>query len=467
MFHVLIETAGNGMRSLRYDTPRRGTWGALVCALLSVPLAAAENGPPPITNPRATSGDSAVEPNWAETLTVTVGPQGAQLTGSDDKILQAAVDYVARLGGGTVKVLPGTYRMRNSVFLASKVRILGSGADSVLLKESSAQTPLVANSDWYDQEVTLADPQLFRVGDGICLQSKNPHHGGRTVLKRTLIARSGNRFKLDRPLRENFWLSGTATASSLFPLISGENIADVVIENITLDGNKTRNAELDGNFGGCIFLQDCNRVTIRRVTARNNHGDGISWQIAHDVRVEECQSHDHTGLGLHPGSGSQRTVMRGNVVERNQIGIFFCWGVKFGLAEKNTLRDNVIGISIGHCDTHNLVRNNDILNSGRYGVLFRHEGNKDFLGHHNVIEGNRIENSGDERHGAGIALEGELRGVVLRKNRIVDTRTPGATAGIIITKSVGEVRLQENEIRGVAVPVRDERPAVPSRSASR
>jgi hypothetical protein len=207
---------------------------------------------------------------------VTVGPRHADLVGGTDRVLQAAVDYVARLGGGTVHVLPGRYRLRNAVYLRSHVRIQGSGADSVLVKEASHTTKLAADSDWYDQEITPADPRPFRVGDGVCLRARNPHNHGVTVLKRTLVARSGNRFKLDRPLRENLWLQGTATVSSLFPILSGEDVADVVVENITLDGNKGNNENLDGNYAGCVFLQDCNRVTLRQVTARNYNGDGIS-----------------------------------------------------------------------------------------------------------------------------------------------------------------------------------------------
>src|SRR5262245_27913016 len=64
---------------------------------------------------RATSGD-AVEPDWSERLTVTVGPDRADLVGANEKVLQAAVDYVARLGGGTVRVLPGTFHLRNAVY---------------------------------------------------------------------------------------------------------------------------------------------------------------------------------------------------------------------------------------------------------------------------------------------------------------------------------------------------------------
>src|SRR5437868_9272376 len=80
---------------------------------------------PRVVNPRATSGDAAAEPNWDERLSVTVGPGSANIAGTTDKALQAAVDYVARLGGGTVRVLPGTYRLRNAVYLASNMRILG------------------------------------------------------------------------------------------------------------------------------------------------------------------------------------------------------------------------------------------------------------------------------------------------------------------------------------------------------
>src|SRR5262249_34259756 len=160
------------------------------------------------------------------------------------------------------------------------------------IKEPSATTKLAADSDWYDQEITLADARSFRVGDGVCLRARNPHNGGSNVFKCTLVARSGKRFKLDRALRENFWLMGQQTASTLFPIFSGDHIKDVMIENITLDGNKKNNANLDGNYAGCIFLQDCNRIAMRQVTARNYNGDGISWQICHDVRVENCHSHD-------------------------------------------------------------------------------------------------------------------------------------------------------------------------------
>src|SRR5262249_21232577 len=304
---------------------------------------------PPVTNPRATSGDLRHGPKWDELFTPTVGNANGDLNGTDQRVIQAAVDTVARTGGGTVRLLPDTFRLRNAVYLCSNVRLVGSGADTVLVKEPSVTSKLSADSDWYDQEITLADGKGFRVGDGVCLRAKNPHHGGATVIKGTLVARSGNRFKLDKGLRENLWSTGSPTASTLFPILSGELVTNVVIENLTLEGNKANNEEVDGNYAGCIFLQDCAEVSIRKVIARDYHGDGISWQICHDVTVEECQSRNHTGLGLHPGSGSQRPLIRGNTIVGCQIGLFFCWGVKYGLAQKNTIEDTKpAGISVGH-----------------------------------------------------------------------------------------------------------------------
>jgi hypothetical protein len=424
-------------------------------ALADAPKSTPATGERPSAAPRATAGDHA-EPDWEERLTVTVGPKKADLVGGTDQVIQAAVDLVTRRGGGTVRLLPGTYRLRNAVHLQSGLRLVGSGASTVLIKEPSVTTKLLEDSDWYDQEVTLADAKGFRLGDGVCLRARNPH-GGQVVLKRTLVARSGNRFRLDRALRENLWLLGGATASSLFPLLSGENLSDVWVERLCLDGNKANNANLDGNYAGCIFLQDCRQVRVRKVVARNYNGDGISWQVCHDVLVEDCHSHDHTGLGLHPGSGSQRPTIRGNRLEGNDIGLFFCWGVRAGLAEKNRIRGSrSAGLSIGHRDTDNLVRDNDILQSGKVGVLFRAERGKAFAPHRNRLEGNRITDSGGDA-GVGIDIQGEVGGLVLRDNVLRETRGAASRTGIRIGPRVGAVELEGNRIEGFATRVSDQR----------
>lgn len=431
-------------------------FAASAVAAAAVPLRAAE--PPEVTRPRATDGDSRHEPKWDEMLTISVGPEKGDLVGRDDKAIQAAIDYVTRLGGGTVKLLPGTFTLRAAVFLPSGIRLCGSGPETILTKIDSASSKLAADSDWYDQEITLAEPDAFRVGDSVVLRARNAHYDAPVVIKRRLVARSGARFKLDDGLRENLWLSGAPTCESLFPLLTSEHTSDVVIEDLALDGNRQNNANLDGNYAGCVFLQDCNRYTIRRVEARNYNGDGLSFQICHDVTVEDCHSHDHAGLGLHPGSGSQRPVMRRNILEKNSIGLFWCWGVKYGLAEENTIRDNRdYGVSIGHNDTDNLMRGNVISGSGKAGVLFRDENRgQDFWANRNRLENNQVIDSGGD-DGVAIDIQGQTKDVTIVGNELRETRSPMRRLGIRIGGQAERIELQKNSIEGFAQAIVDER----------
>ena len=419
-------------------------------------LPAAETRPqaPPVTRPRATSGDS-IEPEWEQRVKITVGPQKADIVGSDHRVIQAAVDYVAGLGGGTVQILPGQYRFRNAVQLRSGIRIVGSGLESVCIKEPSVKTLLAENSDWYDQEVTLADASGFGVGDGIVLRTKNPNNGSFDTYKRTFVARSGKRFKLNEMLVENFWTKEGASASTLFALFDGFRVSNVAIENICLDGNRANNEFLNGNYVGCIFLRESNRINMRRVVARNFNGDGISWQVCHDVRAEDCHSHDHAGFGLHPGSGSQRTVVTGCKLERNDIGFFFCWGVKWGLVERNSMLDNKrFGVSIGHNDTDNVVRNNEVLRSGKTGIYLRQEHGPTFSPSRNHIEANRVVDSGTE-NGVAIDVEGVTESVTLKRNTLLETRQPASRIGVRISKDAKQIALADNSINGFSTPVLD------------
>jgi hypothetical protein len=406
--------------------------------------------------PRAISGDR-VEPDWEQGMTVTVGRRDADLVGATDRVIQAAVDYVARWGGGggTVRVLPGTYRLRNSIFLRSKVRLVGSGADSLLVKEPSVTAKLVVDGDHWDQEVTLADPKGFQVGDGVRLVAKDPHGKGTNIIQRTLIAASGNRFKLDRRLEERFHLSGDPQIATNFALIQCTGVSDVLIENLTVDGNKAHNEMIDkGMFDdGSVRLDECNRVTVRGVTVRGFYCDGIVWGISHDVLVENCQLHDGVRLALHSGSGSQRSIVRGNHVERSAEGIYFCWGAQHGLYERNVIEDCGYGMTFGHSDSDNLIRENDVRRSREAGIHFR-GGSKAFAPHRNRFEKNRIVDSGGDQ-GVAIDINGETESVAIVKNELRETRGPKSRVGIRIAPESRDIRTEENQIEGFAVPISD------------
>lgn len=434
----------------------RTTASGLAASVFAARLARAAELPRN-TDPRAISGDH-VEPDWRERLTITVGPGKSDFIGATDRVIQAAVDYVARLGGGTVRLQPGTYRMRNSVFLQPRVRLQGSGVDSVLLKEPSGTAKLVVDGDHWDQEVTLDDASGFRVGDGVRLVGKDPFGKGINIIQRTLVAASGNRFKLDRRLGERFHLSGEPKIATNFALLQGTDVADVVVEHLAIDGNKAQNEMLDrGKFDdGSIRLDSCNRMTVRGVTVRNSYCDGIVWGISHDVLVEQCTFLDGARLAIHPGSGSQRSIVRGNRVERSRQGVYFCWGAQHGLVEKNVIEDCDYGMTIGHRDTDNLIRDNDIRRSGKAGIHFRPVagGNKAFGAHRNRIERNRIVDSGPE-NGVAVDVTDGTESVTVSGNELHETRKPLSRTGVRIGAEARDIRCLDNRIEGFAAQISD------------
>jgi hypothetical protein len=183
---------------------------------------------------------------------------------------------------------------------------------------------------------------------------------------------------------------------------------------------------------------------------RNYNGDGISFQQSNDVVVEDCVSEGNASLGLHPGSGSRRPVVRGCTARDNgEDGLFLCWRVRHGLFERNVLENNGrFGISIGHKDTDNLLRLNKVRSNHEDGICFRNE-SLPMAGHRNRLEENIIENNGLKRDVAGIRVRGETRDLVLDRNVIRDTRPADQKRqliGIELEEKAGPVKLTDNEI---------------------
>jgi parallel beta-helix repeat protein len=239
-------------------------------------------------------------------------------------------------------------------------------------------------------------------------------------------------------------------AATVFPVISGYNLEGARVEDLIIEGNKSENVSLNGCRGGGIFLYRGFGTVIRGCVVKNFNGDGISFQQSNDVVVEDCISEENTGLGMHPGSGSQRPVVRNCVARNNgEDGLFLCWRVRHGIFEKNLLENNGrYGISIGHKDTDNVLQDNEVRGNREEGVMFRDE-TVGMAGHRNRLERNVIENNGAQGTMAGIRVRGETRDLIFRDNIIRDTRSGDArkqTVGIRIEDGVGHVTLDGNQI---------------------
>jgi parallel beta-helix repeat protein len=392
-----------------------------------------------------------------QTLILTVGQTDGDLQGSDDKVIQAGVDYLHRLGGGTLRILPGVYDMKNAIYLRPHVTLRGSGEQTILKKSGSVTTALSRDSDWYEYGVEVNDPAGFVAGGGVMLRSSTgPGEWQYDVLRATITAVEGRVLFLDRLTHENFWTQKNATAATIFPILTAEDVDDVQIEDLVLDGNRAHNEKINGNFAGAVFIQSCNHWRFRNVTARNYNGDGFSFQVCDDVQFQDCKAVNNADLGFHPGSGSQRPVFRNCAAIGNSQGIFFCWAVSDGLAEGCTLSQNSrYGISIGHRDTDNIVRNCTIERNGEVGILLRDEGGEFRGGHRNRIENCAIRDNGVQQPGVGIDIRGITHDITVLNTRLDSTAGGSQRVGIRIGKQAGQVSLQGNTYEGCSTAVED------------
>ncbi len=379
---------------------------------------------------------------------VTVGKRDADIVGVDGRALQAAVDYIAALGGGIVEIGPGEYAMSDSLHLRPFVTVRGTPGETVLRKAKAAVSPLALDGDYGEEQITLVTPEGFAVGAGVAIWDDNA--GGFHTTVARITGRNGRSFAIDKPLNADCLAANHAQAATVFPVISGYGAEGACVEHLTIDGNQEENIALNGCRGGGVFLYRCHGAVIENCLVRNYHGDGISFQQSNDVRVELCVSADNAGLGLHPGSGSQRAVVRECVARGNsQDGLFLCWRVRHGLFEKNVLENNGrFGISIGHKDSDNLLRDNLVRRNGEDGVMFRNE-SVGMAAHRNRLENNRIEENGVREPAAGIRVQGATSGLVFLNNVIRDTRPMEAQTqhvGICIEEDAGDVTLDGNEV---------------------
>jgi len=426
----------------------RPTFLALMAAtaFLPSPTSALDAQPSPHRQlPKAMHGA------MTDRATVTVGAPGssATLSGTDNVVLQAAVDYVAGLGGGTVEIGAGTFLMRDSLHLRPNVTVRGKGDATVLLKAPSVVSPLTLDGDFGEEQVTVSQADGFHVGAGIAVWDKNA--GGFHTTVGRITGRNGNTFSISRPLMADCMVENGAQAATVFPVISGYEADGARIENVTIDGYKGDNIHLNGCRGAGIFLYRCHGAVITGCIIRHYNGDGISFQQSNDVQVTDCISEGNTSLGFHPGSGSQRPVVKNNIARHNgEDGLFLCWRVKEGVFSGNTLEANGrFGISIGHKDTDNLIQNNRVLANAADGIFFRNE-SEGMAGHRNRIEDNLIENNGAKEPAAGIRVRGETRDLILRNNTIRDTRPTAErrqTTGIRIEEKAGPITTESNQIQ--------------------
>ncbi len=379
---------------------------------------------------------------------ITVGGANADIPGFSSEAIQIALDAIMARGGGIVKLNPGTYKIMAPVRVPANTSLIGSGKETILQKCDGFRTNFVIDADWGMQRAVVKDASGFKIGMGIQLYD-DEHNEGWDVTTAVITDIEGNVIYFNNRTVNDYIASLNGVVSNGCSIIEAVDAENVTISNLVVEGNKNTNDYINGCRGGGVYIHKSKNCRVENVHMNAFNGDSFSWQITENITVKGCEASNGNGLGFHPGTGSDRSIVENCISHHNKgDGIFLCWRVQHGVFRNNVVyanQDN--GISIGHKDTDNVFENNHVYENAHQGVYFRDE-TEENSGHRNTFTGNTIENNGIEGEASGFYIGGETHDITITNNIIRSTGKGNQTTAIYIGKKTSGITNRDNKISG-------------------
>ena len=379
---------------------------------------------------------------------ITVGGTDADIPGFTSGAIRIALDAVKARGGGIVKLNPGIYQILGPVCLSDNTSLIGSGNATILQKCDGFKTSFIVDADWGMLKATAKDASGFKTGMGIQLYD-DQHNQGWDVTTAVITDIQANVIYFDNNTVYDYISSLNGTISNGCSIIETVGAENVRIADLVVQGNKSTNDYINGCRGGGIYIHKSRNCLVENVKVNEFNGDSFSWQITENITVRGCEAANGNGLGFHPGTGSDHSLVENCISHDNQgDGIFLCWRVQNGIFKNNTVYSNGDnGISIGHQDTDNIFENNHIFENAGHGVLFRDETEQN-SGHRNTFMNNVIENNGIKQESGGFSIGGETHDIKIAKNTIRSTGKGNQSTAILVGRKASRITLSDNEISG-------------------
>lgn len=386
---------------------------------------------------------------------ITVGGPEADIPGYSSSAIQIALDAIKTRGGGTVRLNPGTYEITGPVRLSDNVSLVGSGKSTILRKCDGFRTSYIIDADWGMLKAVVKDASGFRKGMGIQL-SDDDNNQGWEVTTAVITDIIDNVIYFDNNTVNDYIAEKNGVVSNACSIIEAVGVQNVRIADLVIEGNKAKNDYINGCRGGGVYIHKSKNCLVENVKVNEFNGDSFSWQITEKITVRGSEASNGGGLGFHPGTGSDHSVVENCIAHHNKgDGLFLCWRVQNGIFRNNILyanEDN--GISIGHKDTDNVFENNHVYENAHQGVLFRDE-NEQNAGHRNTFVNNIIENNGMKEEASGLYIGGVTHDIIIKNNTIRSTGKGKQTTAIRVGKNSSRVTVLGNKVSGLKEIVYD------------
>jgi len=381
---------------------------------------------------------------------ITVGGSDADIPGFTSEAIQLALDALKTRGGGTVKLNPGTYEITGPVRLSSNISLIGSGKKTILRKCDGYKTSFIIDADWGMLKAIVKDASGFKIGMGIQLYD-DKHNSGWDVTTAVITNIQDNTVYFDNRTINDYLASLNGTITNSFSIVEAVEADNVKIADFIVEGNKSTNFYINGCRGGGIYIHKSRNCLVENVKVNEFNGDTFSWQITENITLRGCEASNGDGLGFHPGTGSDHSIVENCISHHNRgDGIFLCWRVQNGIFRNNIVNANGDnGFSIGHKDTDNVFENNHVYENGSHGILFRNE-NEQNAGHRNTFTNNTIENNGMNGEASGFHIGGETHDIAIINNIIRSTGKGNQTTAIFVGRKSSKVTATGNTVTGSA-----------------
>jgi hypothetical protein len=379
---------------------------------------------------------------------ITVGGPDADVQGFSSEAIQIALDAVKSRGGGTVKLNPGTFEIIGPISLSDNVSLIGSGEKTILHKCDGFKTSFIIDADWGMLKAMVKDASGFKTGMGIQLYD-DAHNSGWDVTTAVITDIQDNTIYFDNRTINDYLSSLNGTITNSFSIIEAVEVENVKIADLVVEGNKSTNYYINGCRGGGIYIHKAKNCLVENVKVNEFNGDTFSWQITENITVRGCEASNGDGLGFHPGTGSDHSIVENCTSHHNKgDGIFLCWRVQNGIFRNNKVYANGDnGFSIGHKDTDNVFENNYVYENGSHGVLFRNE-NEQNSGHRNTFTNNTIESNGTNGEASGFYIGGETHDITINNNVIRSAGKGNQKTAIFVGKKSSKVTTSGNTVSG-------------------
>lgn len=394
---------------------------------------------------------------WAYRATVrtmqkhhmSVGAAGSDITGFTNQHIQAAVDRLAWMGGGTVLLSAGTFDCADAVHMRSNVCLEGQGRDTVLRKNKMKESLLAGYIAYGHEDLIVAEPDNFSIGDGFILSDNKS--GGFKDTQGTIIGRDLDVLIASTRHETDYWHTRDGIVKTLYPLVSVKEEHNVLVQNLLLDGNTAENDKLNGCRGGAFFAHFADDISVHNVHVDNFNGEGFSFQTCERMHISDSSATGCTGNGFHPGSGSlDFHIHHCRGCHNQDSGLFYCVRVRNGLLEDCEFNYNKrFGVSIGERDVGSMNRQLRCNNNGGAGIYFRN-GDVMTAAHDTVIESCELLDNGDAESIGQIHVQGAVHGV-----RISESTLRG-DCGVFISPDVESITCDDLQY-DCRLPLRDER----------